>query len=196
MTKAQKQPYNSRHTHPVKLALTMERYEEVLTALRRLIRATDLHSRYLNKTSGLTAPQLLVLQVLRNQGMQISSAIAKEVSLSQATVTNILDRLESRGYVQRERSAEDKRKIYVSLTDQGEEKIKQAPLPLQEYFVRQFKELPDWEQTMILSSLQRLAMMMDAQQIDAAPVLEVGDIDRAVDMTHNFPQFGQTTSDD
>lgn len=175
-------------------ASKMERYEEVLVALRRLIRATDLHSRYLNKTSGITAPQLLVMQVLRNLGPQISSTIAKEVNLSQATVTNILDRLEQRDLIERNRSTEDKRKVFVSLTDQGLERIKNAPLPLQEYFVRQFKELPEWEQTMILSSLQRLAGMMDAQQIDASPVLEVGDIDRAVGEPFTRPGFGTDKS--
>jgi len=42
----------------------MSSIEMVLTALRRVIRATDLHSRYLSKTSGLTTPQLIVLKTI------------------------------------------------------------------------------------------------------------------------------------
>ena len=47
------------------LEFPMNRYDEVLVALRRIIRATDLHSRQLSKVSGLTSPQLLILQLLR-----------------------------------------------------------------------------------------------------------------------------------
>jgi hypothetical protein len=51
-------------------------------------------------------------------------------------------------------------------------------MPLQDYFIRQFSDLQDWEQTQIISALQRVAHMMDAQHIDAAPLLDVGAIDR------------------
>lgn len=158
--------------------LLMDKIEEVLITLRRLIRATDLHSKQLVKTAGLTAPQLLLLQAIREKGQVTIGALAKEISLSQATVTTILDRLEKRGLVYRERSSEDKRKVHAYLTDKGMEIIRDAPTPLQEHFVRQFRDLRDWEQSMIISSLQRVALMMDAEHIDASPVLDVGDLDR------------------
>ncbi|AOS95756.1 HTH-type transcriptional regulator MgrA [Microbulbifer aggregans] len=158
--------------------LLMDKIEEVLITLRRLIRATDLHSKQLVKTAGLTAPQLLLLQAIREKGQVTIGALAKEISLSQATVTTILDRLEKRGLVYRERSSEDKRKVHAYLTDKGMDFIRDAPTPLQEHFVRQFRDLRDWEQSMIISSLQRVALMMDAEHIDASPVLDVGDLDR------------------
>ncbi|MCQ3828955.1 MarR family winged helix-turn-helix transcriptional regulator [Microbulbifer elongatus] len=156
----------------------MDKIEEVLITLRRLIRATDLHSKQLVKTAGLTAPQLLLLQAIREQGQVTIGALAKEISLSQATVTTILDRLEKRGLVYRERSSEDKRKVHAYLTDKGADIIRDAPTPLQEHFVKQFRDLREWEQSMIISSLQRVALMMDAEHIDASPVLDVGDLDR------------------
>ncbi|GAA5524900.1 hypothetical protein Maes01_01459 [Microbulbifer aestuariivivens] len=156
----------------------MDKIEEVLITLRRLIRATDLHSKQLVKTAGLTAPQLLLLQAIREKGQVTIGALAKEISLSQATVTTILDRLEKRGLVYRERSSQDKRKVHAYLTDKGMDLIRDAPAPLQEQFVRQFRDLREWEQSMIISSLQRVAMMMDAEHIDASPVLDVGDLDR------------------
>jgi DNA-binding MarR family transcriptional regulator len=154
--------------------------EDVLTALRRVIRATDLHSKHLEKTAGLTAPQLLLLQILqtRANNKMTSGALADEMSLSQATVTTVLDRLEAKGLVQRERSSTDKRKVYVTLTDAGANTLRLAPAPLQQYFARQFQALEDWEQTMIISALQRIAHMMNAQNLDASPVLDVGALDR------------------
>lgn len=158
----------------------MDRIEEVLIALRRVIRATDLHSKHLAKTTGLTAPQILLLQAIRNgEGGTTIGDLAGEVSLSQATVTNILDRLERRGYVYRERSQSDRRKVHACLTEQGERVLQDAPIPLQDQFARQFSDLHEWEQTMIIAALQRVAHMMDAQHIDASPVLDVGNLDRS-----------------
>ncbi len=156
----------------------MSTIEDVLTALRRVIRATDLHSKHLEKTSGLTAPQLLLLQLLRN-GELTPGALAQRMSLSQATVTTIVDRLEARGLVRRQRSDSDRRKVYAVLTTVGIETLKGAPRPLQEHFVQRFEKLQAWEQTLILSALQRVAQMMDAEQLDASPVLDIGALDRA-----------------
>jgi DNA-binding MarR family transcriptional regulator len=156
----------------------LNQIEEVLIALRRVIRATDLHSKYLAKTTGLTAPQILLLQTLRDKGQITIGELAQEVSLSQATVTTILDRLEKRELVYRQRSETDKRKVHAFLTEQAVEILKNAPIPLQEQFTRQFGDLQEWEQTMIISALKRVAQMMDAQHIDAAPVLDIGLLDR------------------
>ncbi len=156
----------------------MDRIDEVLVSLRRVIRATDLHSKYLSKTTGLTAPQILLLQAIRTRGQVTIGELANEVSLSQATVTTILDRLEKRGLVYRERSEIDKRKVHAFLTEAATDVLKGAPMPLQEHFARRFSDLHDWEQTMIISSLQRVAQMMDAQHIDASPVLDIGTLDR------------------
>lgn len=156
----------------------MSRHDEVLIALRRIIRATDLHSRHLNKTAGLTAPQLLILQTLQQQGLMTIGSLAQQISLSQATVTTIVDRLESRGLLHRERDQQDRRRVYLRLDPQADVLLQQAPTPLQDSFVRQFQQLADWEQSMILSALERVASMMNAQELDAAPVLDIGIMDR------------------
>lgn len=169
-------PYRFPTSSPSLLLTTMiERIDEVLTSLRRLIRATDLHSKYLSRTTGLTAPQILLLQAIRNKGEVTISELAGEISLSQATVTSILDRLEKRGLVYRERSARDKRVVHAYLTDEATETLKTAPMPLQDHFTRRFADLQDWEQSMIISALQRVARMMDTEPVDASPALNTGD---------------------
>ncbi|WP_075184871.1 MarR family winged helix-turn-helix transcriptional regulator [Teredinibacter haidensis] len=169
--------------------------EEVLVALRRVIRATDLHSKHLAKTTGLTAPQILLLQTIRDKGEVTIGELANEISLSQATVTTILDRLEKRELVYRVRSKEDKRKVHAYLTHHAAEILKEAPIPLQEHFSRRFGDLQKWEQTMIISALQRVAQMMDAQHIDAAPVLDIGILDRqstTIEKLDPFPEKQET----
>lgn len=148
----------------------------VLIALRRIIRATDVYSQKLRKTVGLTTPQLLVLQAA-SLGDEISlGRIANELKLSQATVTNIVDRLEGRDLVTRDRSPADKRRVNVHLTAAGRAVLEEAPGLLQERFVERFAHLPDWERSMIVAALQRTAALMDADEIDAAPVLYSGDV--------------------
>ncbi len=165
----------------------MDHIQDVLVALRRVIRATDLQSKQLVKTAALTAPQLMIMQTLRDKGAVPIGELADEVSLSQATVTSIVDRLEKKEYVGRERSKQDKRKVLAFITDTGLDKLKTAPTLLQESFIRQFKYLQEWEQTMIISSLQRVAQMMDAQHIDASPFLDVGALDRQTEQRTPLP---------
>ena len=155
-------------------------FEQVLKAIRRVIRATDLHSRHVTRMSGLTSSQLILLKVVRDNNHSTISELANHISLSQATLTSILDRLENSGLVKRERSEQDKRKVSVLLTDEGIAVLEMAPEPLQETFVRQFGALKDWERSMILASLQRVAEMMDAGDIDASPLLDVGSLDRSI----------------
>lgn len=170
--------YNRDLAEPVGWDISMNNYEQVLVALRRVIRATDLHSKRLSKNAGLTAPQLLIMRTIRDLGQVTIGTIADKVSLSQATVTTILDRLEHRKLVYRVRSTTDKRKVHAHLTEDGATLLAQAPQPLQEDFIQKFQNLHEWEQSMIVASMQRVASMMDADNIDASPVLDVGPINR------------------
>ena len=147
--------------------------DQVLISLRRLIRAVDLHSRYLSKHFGLTGPQLVILRELVRAGEMSAGAIAASVSLSQATVTGITDRLEKRGLVTKTKSVIDRRRVVIQPTDACRQLLDKAPPPLQESFIKEFETLKDWEQSMLLSSLQRLVHMIDAKDISAAPVLTV-----------------------
>lgn len=178
MNDLSKAPYPKASADDAASTQLENRIEEVLVALRRVIRATDLHSKHLAKTTGLTAPQILILQTIRNLGQVTIGEIAHDVSLSQATVTTILDRLEKRELIYRKRSHTDKRKVHAYLTEHAEKILEGAPIPLQDQLARQFGHLKEWEQTMLISSLQRVAQMMDAHDIDAAPVLDVGTLDR------------------
>lgn len=151
----------------------MERSADVLISLRRIIRAIDMRSRRLMQQAGFTGPQLLVLQALAAHEEMTAGDLAREVNLSQGTITSILGRLEKRDFIQRIRSHTDRRKVYVKLTEDGRKQLATAPTLLQERFIERFSELKDWEQSQILASLQRLAEMMDAQDIEAAPVLDI-----------------------
>jgi len=151
--------------------------DEVLIAIRRIIQSIDLHSKRLVKQFGLTGPQLIILREISQSDEITASDISRAISLSQATVTGVLDRLEKGGYVVRRRSDHDRRRTLVETTQAGDHILATAPPLMQESFTEQFSELQAWEQHMILSSLHRLVAMMGARQIVAAPLLTINAID-------------------
>ena len=149
--------------------------DQIIVAIRRVIRAVDLHSRTLAESHGLTGPQALLLKALQ-AGSLSAGELAARVSLSQGTVTDILNRLEQRGLVRRIRDTRDRRRVLVQATDAALGLLARSPPLLQERFLERFMSLQDWEQTLLLASLQRIAAMMDAEDIDAAPVLSSGSV--------------------
>lgn len=151
-----------------------------LRALRRILRASDLGNRQLAAATGLTPSQLLVLQEVADRGQTTPTALAATLQFSQATITNICDRLVAMGLAARERGAEDKRRINLTATQAGREAIDNAPDMLQARFTEQFGALPQWEQAMVLAGLERLGDVLGIAAVDAAPLLDAGAIDRFV----------------
>ena len=156
-------------TGPGSAPLDLE--NRITAAIRRVMRAVDLHSRRLVDEYGLTGPQLATLNEAARSGPLPATSLARAVHLSGATMTGILTRLEKRGYVERARGKSDRRTVMVSITDLGREVLTRAPSLLQDRFRRQLSELETWEQMMMLATLQRIASMMDAEALDAAPHL-------------------------
>jgi len=161
----------------VEMPTAPEACDLVLATLRRIIRTIDLHSKGLAKSYGLTVPQLLILRQLETSGGLAAGELARRVSLSQPTVSGILDRLAARELVARTRSVADRRQVLVTITPRATELLQRVPPPLQESFSRQFAELESWEQTGILSVLQRVAKLMAAEEVDASPLLTTGPVE-------------------
>ncbi len=145
--------------------------DNVLIAIRKIIQAIDLNSKRLVKQVGLTGPQLVILQEISRLGTVSVGKVAKNVSLSQGTVTGILERMEKQGVVTRQRSSQDKRRVMVRITESGNKILSNAPPVMRENFLKKFNQLESWEKTMILSALQRLVFMMDAKTLVAEPFL-------------------------
>lgn len=155
-----------------------DRTQTSLIALRRILRATELSARTLARATGLTTPQLIVLEIVAAAGRLTPKEIAGRAGVGQATVSALLEKLEARRLVTRTRSDRDRRAVWVTPTKEGLEMLEAAPDPLQRTFSKQFEELPDWEQGMIVAALEKVGAMLNAGAIDASPLLDVGAVDR------------------
>jgi DNA-binding MarR family transcriptional regulator len=155
-----------------------DRSNTALIALRRILRITELHSRKLASHADLTASQLLVLQQVAEEDGALPSVIARSVGLKQATVTVLVNKLEKAGLVTRRRDDEDRRRVWIEATEAGRAALEDSPDLLHDRFEKAFNALDEWEQSMIIAALERIANLLDAEAIEAAPVLDVGDLDR------------------
>lgn len=154
------------------------RSRDALIAIRRILRAAELAARDVTERSGLTPSQVIVLQIISREGQAGAGAVADAARLSQATITSILDRLEEKKLITRTRDAVDRRRLMLELTAAGRTALADTPDVLQYRFVARFEKLPDWEQASMIAALERLAVMLDAEGIDASPILDVGRLDR------------------
>lgn len=146
---------------------------DVLIALRRIMQAVDSHSRRLMQGTGLSVPQILVLQALAASEAPIGTgALAQQLNLTQGTVSAILERLERKALIARARAGTDRRRVQITLTAVGRETLDAAPPLLQDHFLQRFGELPGDDRSQILASLQRVATLMRADDLDVPPLLD------------------------
>jgi DNA-binding MarR family transcriptional regulator len=149
---------------------------QIFKAIRRIIRAIDLRSREVSRASGLTIPQIVVLQGIYDLGEVTTKALSDHADLSSATVVTILDKLEGKGLVKRYRSATDRRIVHAELTETGQRTIASLPGLLHEEFETKFSQLKPDEQTRLICAISDIAEMMNAHKLDAAPILTTGQV--------------------
>ena len=143
----------------------------ILRALRRIIRAVDMHSRKLNNDFNITAPQMICLYSLTKGGKMTQSELSKQVSIGVSTINGVINRLEKKELVVRQRDTKDRRKVFVTVTETGRELTKSAPSLLQERFSNASRNLPELEQAAITLSLERVVELMEAEHLEASPNL-------------------------
>ncbi|MDF7807215.1 MarR family transcriptional regulator [Pontiellaceae bacterium B12219] len=140
----------------------------VLKSLRRIIRSVDIHSKKLNHEYNITAPQMICLYSLQKHGVMTQSDLAKDVDLGMSTVNGIIDRLEAKSWIRRERDAKDRRKVFLELTESGVMQANEAPALLQDQLSNALQALPELEQAAIALSLERIVELMGAGHLEAS----------------------------
>lgn len=144
---------------------------ELLTlqrSMRRIAHAMEVHSRRIDREMGLTLPQLAVLSCIGNLGEVTNRAIAREASLSPPTVVGILDKLEAKGMIERQRSRADRRIVHARMTEAGRRAVMNAPAPAGEEFRRRFLGLDVQRRAGIVEAFATVADLLDTVSPDPA----------------------------
>lgn len=141
-----------------------------LSALRKILRKTELNSKALMRETGLTPSQLVFMQLLDDSAEHTAGAVAARMGITQATTTALIHKLEASGMVARRKGQADRRQVWLSLTDKGRRVLDIAPDGAHAQFHEAFSKLAEWEQLMLVSALERVADMLGAED-EAAAVL-------------------------
>lgn len=149
----------------------------ILQSLRRIMRAVDIYSRKLSLNYSITAPQLVCLLTVKEKGPMTSASIAGEMHVSPSTLVGILDRLEAKGLVRRDRATDDRRRVFITVTGKGRRLADKAPSPLQDTLVEGLAGLSERELKTIARSLEKIVELMEAEGVRVAPILDAAPID-------------------
>lgn len=126
-------------------------------AIRRLQQAGEVHAKRLARYGGLTPMQLLILGVLAGGRRLTASELSGRVSLSAATLSGMLERLEEKGLLMRQRDDEDRRRQWLTVSDAGRALLGEAPPLLPPTLRDAFAALPEWERHSLTAALLRVA---------------------------------------
>lgn len=140
---------------------------KIVQSLRRIFKAIHQYSEEVLKEFGVTGPQLWLLKTLREEGGTSVGELSEKMYLHISTVSGIIDRLETKGYVVRKREAPDRRVVTVHLTAAGKRIVDRAPEPSQGKLLYSLQTLSEKEVLEMHDALQKIVRLMELEQIEA-----------------------------
>ncbi len=150
------------------------RFQSILKNLRSIFRSAQAHSRWVEQESGLSAAQLWMMWELFNDPGLTVSALSKVLSIHQSTCSNLLDKIQKKGLVYRERSNTDQRLVRLYLTEKGSTLLAKAPRPAQGTLTDVLLRLPDEVLLELDSGLNQFvdALKIADQEAGMLPITE------------------------
>jgi MarR family transcriptional regulator, organic hydroperoxide resistance regulator len=138
---------------------------DIMQSLRRIVKAIQDYSHEVSGRFGVTGPQLWALKTISREGSLPLGELSKKMYLDPSTISGVIDRLESKGYVMRDRNQEDRRVVKVRLTPTGQSLVEKAPSPAQGKMIHGLRRLSEDELSAVYHSVQKLVEIMEAQNL-------------------------------
>jgi DNA-binding MarR family transcriptional regulator len=141
-------------------SVKLDEIGKIINCLRGINCGMQRYSHELKKNYKITGQQLGVLHVINKYPSATLKKLSKSMYLHISTVSGILDRLESSGYIERNRRPSDRRELDIQLTARGKKTIKEAPLSGLVIFVAELHQMPLSKIKNIGQTLEMLARSM------------------------------------
>ncbi len=127
--------------------------QTIIKQIRILFKAVQNHSRNVEKVCGLSSAKLWMLhEVAQNPGIRVSQ-LARLLSIHPSTCSNVLDKIEAKGLIYRDRSKADQRTVHLFATEKGQQLLDSAPSPPQGQLSSALEKLSEKQVTMLEISL-------------------------------------------
>lgn len=144
---------------------TSSRVATIVDNIRRVFQVINEHSKRVEKVAGITGPQLWAIKWIAENAPIKGAELARRMHLHPTTIVGILDRLEARGLVVRNRSTTDRRVVEINLTEQGRHLVRNAPEVAQGILVQGLEQLPEERLRKISEGIDELIRILDAREI-------------------------------
>lgn len=138
----------------------------VFDSLRWIVRALRLAPG--TGGAGLSAAQQFVLHVLAERGALSVGELAEGTATDPSSVSVVVRKLHEKGLVEKRPSAEDRRRLEVSLTREGAKAARRGTVPVQEVLMGRMAALRPEELAQLADLLARVAPV--AGEAQAAPM--------------------------
>lgn len=139
----------------------------IVQGLRRMVKALEIHSQDVQRAYGLSGPQLWAVKTLDVQGPMFAGELAEALVVHQSSLSALLDRLQARGLVRRERGRPDRRFVRVTLTKAGGMLAAAAPEPAQGRLLHGLASMPAASVRRIRRAVDALVGAMEATNVEA-----------------------------
>lgn len=140
---------------------------ETVQGLRRIFKAIQEYSQDVSNKYGVTGPQLWALETISQiDGLSLGE-LSRQMYLHPSTVTGVVDRLENKGLVARERTNQDRRVVNLQLTAEGRNLVAKAPSPTQGKLIYGLRKLNKAELEAIYNAVQKLVEITEAENVEA-----------------------------
>ncbi|HZQ59938.1 MAG TPA: MarR family transcriptional regulator [Casimicrobiaceae bacterium] len=129
---------------------------KVLRQFRELFRVSQQHFQRVETKCGVSGAQLWALcEIGERPGMTVSE-LSRALSIHLSTASNLLDKLEARKLIRRDRGAADQRVVHVFITREGEKVVKRAPSPAEGVIPDALQKMPERALLRLNSDLTRV----------------------------------------
>ena len=157
---------NSGNLNTINKIFPSDHTKQIIYSIRRLIQASELYTKELNKKYQVSSAQLNCILTLFEYGPLPPSKIAYHMMVKSSTVTGVVDRLEKKGLAERMRNSPDRRVITIQLTEAGKKLAQNAPPPIQQKIIDGLKQTQNAKKEQIVRSLNMLTDMLDIQDLE------------------------------
>ena len=135
-------------------ARALSTYVKLMRAVESITARTHKHL----ASVGLTLSQFAVLEALYHSGPLYQKEIGQKILRSSGNITMVIDNLEKRDYVKRDRKKEDRRYLVVRLTDEGLDLINKVFPPHAAVIAREMSALSPGEQETLAQLCKKLGL--------------------------------------
>ena len=136
--------------------------KEIVSGIRLLSRVVQQDSAKIGKKFGLTPAQGAVLRSLVLCGPSSSADLSRSLYVTPANITGIVDRLEKKGLVVRNRQRDDRRIILLTLTEEGAELGRLLPDPIEQQLISGLADMDSGQIRNLSMSVTQVLNLIEA----------------------------------